>query len=271
VCEIPSAWVLKKGTLVVFDPTLSSDSIVFCKCQIGLIPESSRKNLHRGGFSNYNRVERGFGVTRTFQPVNYDCPVCNSSVNTLSPEFLEQLNPMDLASVDFIVGGKHIISRSSQVLITAMMEQGGCAFDKIEAISSRVVSSEIACAERERMLFLKHRKSTSTQVFVLKKQLMDFVHTQVVTSRIASTVFLEEVKRLNPFIQALFVIAAFGCAMFSIDHNFPWGNAGSSWGVCALFHMFNANGEVFGGQGVTTKSLKCCEPLFRAFTVVKLH
>lgn len=159
------AWVVRNKTLVVWDPNLIThvSNSLFCECQLGL-PASKRQPLLRDGYTSYVRVERSFeGIGRVFQGVDYSCGICKGRgagmgyYNSLSPHIIKQLNPMLLPMVDFVPGGKFIISRSTQTLIVASMEQGGCAFEKIEKISARVVATELAHAEELRMLCCEAR------------------------------------------------------------------------------------------------------------------
>lgn len=101
---------------------------------------------------------------------------------------------------------------------------------------------------------IRRAKSGSVEKLTMKKPLSDFVPSRVVTAPMATSLFVAEVSRMMPYVQAVFLLCALGCAVFAMDMNYPWGNDGSSWGAYGLFHLFASSGEVFAGQAFTSKS-----------------
>lgn len=260
VRELAEAWACAGCVVKVVDYEMfEEDCAFYCPCQLA----KKNQKLHRNGLSHHARIERSFGVVRFIVSYDYVCSSCDSAgpgktstFSTISPTILNQLPDTIRASLDFVVlSDKLIVSRATQNLIVASIEQGGSGFGNLEDVSSRVLGTELACREVERQFELIRLKKRGTlNLFALKRKLSDFVASRVVTAKVASTVFTVEVTRMMPFIQAVFVLAAMSCAVFCMDMNYPWGNAGSAWGAYGLFHLFSSNGEVFAGQAFTSKS-----------------
>jgi hypothetical protein len=127
-----------------------------CECQFTkkeADPTYEMRSMQRHGTSSHVRVDDGGygGISRFYVLVEYQCKNCelagnasSSIYNTLSPVIIGQLSKAAQASIDFFVlSNKTIVSRATQTLIMAHMEQGGSGFANLADISLRVVGTEL--------------------------------------------------------------------------------------------------------------------------------
>lgn len=146
IADIPVAWACSKAVVQVLDYELFEESCTGFTCEC-------KEKLTRNGYSNYARIESGFGTsTRFFVTVEYICAkkcklegtTKTTTYNTLSQHILGQLNEAVRSSLDFVVtSDKTVVSRSTMNTIVASMEQGGCGFGNLADVSYRVVGTEM--------------------------------------------------------------------------------------------------------------------------------
>jgi hypothetical protein len=246
------AYALQFTTMVVVDyetffPREFSKCNLVCHCG---------KQLIRGGWSTYTRMERGFGIGRIFQPLEYRCMDCaqpkddrkTSCFNSLSPEIIKQLSVSLRQKLNFIVGPSHLVSRETMVLIGSLVTNGS-SIGAIESSARTAVQTELGYRERERLNEVERQIAIAVmnpRRITAAVSVVELVDVFALSSYIIEAVFLAEFERREPLIQASFLHASIGQKVIQNDACFPWGNQCSPTGMIALHHIFNMNGEAIG-------------------------
>jgi hypothetical protein len=235
----------------------------------GLLCECGNK-LHRNGFQKHCRAERGFGLRRIFVCQEYICNDCKnpakdkktSFYNSLSPNIIKQLDSYVRSHLDFVVEEGYIVSSTDVSVIKETLLKGGNSLEGIQKISSVAIEEKLSAAEKTRLLYCKHLRNSLTPM-VLEESIVQFAPVFILTATIVSQAFNREISRMMPWLQASFIFAALLCRVLQQDMSYPFGHAGSLWGICGLFHLLNMNGEVVAGQGFTRQSTMLAVPLYK--------